>query len=247
MTGNTGGFKWFVRNPGISSVGLRTVAFAAGYISMGAIERKAALGMIEGRWFPAFGRMAIGTLGDAIGGKLFSMDILVTGLAIGPGAGEFDQRPVTGIRHISVTLVAGDFYMHPLKSKIALRVVVVDLVKGVNTMTKFAAVSRDQFVNLPPMRIFVASEATRGVESETEFCAGTRGSLLVTGEAGDCLVRAAKRIFGLLMLGHQEACRCEGLHRMALFAIPFGSPLCEFPFMKIRVTITAGIKSKSLL
>lgn len=233
MTGNAGRFEWFVCGPSISSVGVWTVTFTAGDIAMCAIKNESTVGMIKGRGFPSFGGMTLRTLRGAINGKLRFMDIGVTGLAVRADPSELNQSSITSIRHVRVALVAGDLYMHPFEREVALRVVIVDLVESVNVMAKFASIGGNQFVDLPAMWILVAGHTACGVERESKFRAVIGGLALVTGEAGDCLVRATERIFGLLMLDHQETCRRKGLHGMALLAISLGGALGELTIVEV--------------
>lgn len=79
----------------------------------------------------------------------------------------------------------------------------------------------------------MAGQTWRGVEHESKFWAVIRGFALVTGQTGDRLVRATERIVRLFMLGHQEACRSKGLHRMALFAITLRGALRELAVMEV--------------
>lgn len=143
MTGNAGRFERLVDDPGIGFIGLRTVTFTAGDIAMGAIKNETTFGMIKRRRFPSFSRMALRTWRDAINGELRLMGIRVARLAIRPDAGELDQSPITRIRHISVTLVAGDLYMHPFEREVALRVVIIDLIESIHVMTELATFGRD--------------------------------------------------------------------------------------------------------
>ncbi len=100
-------------------------------------------------------------------------------------------------------------------------------------MAKLAAISGDQLIDLPAMWILMAGQTSRGVERESKSRAALRGFALMTSQAGDCLVRATQRILGLLMLSHEEAGRCEGLNRMALFAISLGSALRELAVVEV--------------
>lgn len=120
MTGNAGRFKWFVDGPGIGSIGLRAMAFAAGDLAMGAIKNESTFGMIKGRGLPSFGRMTSCTWRDAISGELRLMSIRVARLAIRPDAGELDQSPIIGVGQIRMALVAGDLYVHSFEREIAL-------------------------------------------------------------------------------------------------------------------------------
>ena len=86
-------------------------------------------------------------------------------------------------------------------------------------MAQFAAVGRHHFINLTAVRVFVADiTASRG-ECEIRFEGHVPVFRGMTRHTRDCAVGAAKRVVGLLMLGHYESGWGITVYRMALIAL----------------------------
>ena len=133
------------------------MALAARDSSMSAVEFEATGRMVELCRFPRGGGVTPAAIGRGLCRReLPLVNVGVAGLAIGTDTRELYAGQIGGRRDVAVAFPAGDLGMFSFEREIALTMVVVHPVPGIDIVALLATVSGDQLVNLATVRIFMA-------------------------------------------------------------------------------------------
>jgi hypothetical protein len=105
----------------------------------------------------------------------------------------------------------------------------------------------DIFIDLALVGVFVASEAARVCEFETNGLYRVRELHLgVAGVAGDSQMASREGIAGAGVLLEREFSRFKSRHRVAFLAGPFTLPSCELAAVIVAVAVLAPVEYKAL-